>query len=253
MNVYTLGTGAPLAYTRATLGILVEAEGAQPLLIDTCSGNELIRRLHALGKPLNQHHAILTHRHGDHIGGVLPLAIAVQPLHLYGPAETLDVARQLIELTYGEIAYRVLDQTSFHPVEPGPIYDIAGYQVEFFAVQHRVTTYAVRLTHADKIFAFSADSAPCDSLIACARNADLFLCDAICSSQEEDAAIVAGLRKLAHPTADEAASMAQQAGAKRLGLVHLARFATPEKMLAEARALFHGPVDVPDDNACYVV
>ncbi|MEZ4659854.1 MAG: hypothetical protein R2911_20050 [Caldilineaceae bacterium] len=28
MNVYTLGTGAPLSYTRATLGILVEAEGA---------------------------------------------------------------------------------------------------------------------------------------------------------------------------------------------------------------------------------
>ncbi|MEZ4659853.1 MAG: hypothetical protein R2911_20045 [Caldilineaceae bacterium] len=34
----------------------------------------------------------------------LPLAIAVQPLHLYGPADTLGAARQLIELTYGEIA-----------------------------------------------------------------------------------------------------------------------------------------------------
>ncbi|MEZ4659852.1 MAG: MBL fold metallo-hydrolase [Caldilineaceae bacterium] len=145
----------------------------------------------------------------------------------------------------------MLDQTSFHPVTPGPLYDIAGYQVEFFEVQHQVTTYAVRLSHGGKIFAFSADSVPCDNLIACTAHADLFLCDAICSSQEEDSAIVADLRKLAHPTADEAASMAQQVGAKRLGLVHLARFATPAKMLAEA--LFHGPVDVPDDNTCYVV
>lgn len=250
MRVYTLGTGAPLSYTRATLGILVEGQGAQPLLIDTCSGNELIRRLVALGKPLDQHHAILTHRHGDHIGGVLPLAIAVQPLHLYGPDDALQVARQLLELTYGEIAYRVLDHTYFHPVEPGQRYTIAGYQVEFFAVKHRVVTYAVRLTHGDKLFSYSADSLPCANLVHCAQDADLFLCDAICSSQD-DPERVAELRRLAHPTADEAARLAYEAGAKRLGLVHVARFGTPAKMLAEARTLFGGPVDVPDDNQCY--
>lgn len=251
MRVYTLGTGAPLAYTRATLGILVEAEGAEPLLIDTCSGNELVRRVVALGRSIeDHHHAILTHQHGDHIGGVLPLAIAVQPLQLYGPRETLRVARQLLELTYGEIAYRVLAQTTFHPVEPEADYEIAGYRIRFFEVQHRVKTYAVRVEHKGVIFAFSADTVPCDNVIRCAQDADLFLCDAICSSND-DPERVREARALAHPTADEAARMARQAGVKRLGLVHVARFGTPHKMLAEAQHIFDGPVNVPEDNDCY--
>lgn len=252
MKVYTLGTGAPLAYTRATVGLLVESERARPLLVDTCSGNELIRRLVALGKSLDQHAAILTHRHGDHIGGVLPLAIAVQPLQLFGPADALDVARQLLELTYGEIAYRVLDRTTFHPVEPEAIYSIAGYEVQFFEVEHRVETYAVRIEHEGKIFSFSADSLPCAGLIRCARDADLFLCDAICAGGD-DPRRVAEARRLAHPTAAEAAEMAQKAGAKRLGLIHVGRFGTTAKMLAEAQQIFSGPVNVPDDNHCYTI
>lgn len=253
MKVYTLGTGAPLAYHRASMGILVESETAQPLLVDTCSGNEVIRRIAALGKSVeDHHHVVLTHRHADHIGGVLPLSLAVQPIEFYGSEDVLRVAKQLIELTYGDIASRVLDRASFHPVVPDQSYSIAGYDVSFFEVDHRVLTYAVRIAHGGKIFAFSADSLPCENLIRCAKEADLFLCDAICAARD-DPAHVAELRALAHATADEAAEMAKAAGAKQLGLVHVARNGTPEKMLAEARSIFDGPVNVPDDNHCYSI
>ena len=50
-----------------------------------------------------------------------------------------------------------------------------------------------------------------------------------------------------HPIAREAAEMAVAANARSLALTHLARYANPENLLAEARAVFPGPVTVPDD------
>ena len=251
MKLYTLGTGAPLSYTRATTGIQLESETAEPLLIDCCSGFELVRRVKALGKtPEGFHHAVLTHRHGDHIGGVMALAIAVNPLHLYGSEDVLAAAKELLRLTYGDAVFSVMGHVQFHPIVSGQVYDIAGYSLELFEVQHRVPTHAVRIMHEGKIITFSSDSLPCDNLIEAALDADLFLCDALCALSDGDR-YVQEAKDLAHPVASEAATMALKAKAKALALVHIARYGSPEKMLAEARAIFGSNVSLPDDNHCY--
>jgi ribonuclease BN (tRNA processing enzyme) len=251
MKLYTLGTGAPLSYTRASTGLLLESETTDPLLIDTCSGFELIRRLKALGKtPEGFHHAILTHRHGDHIGGVMALAIAVNPLHLYGSDDVLKAAEALLKLTYGDAVFSVMGHVHFHPVVAGKVYEIAGYRLEFFDVQHRVPTHAVRISHEAKVIAFSADTIPCENAMLAAKDADLFLCDALCALADGEA-FVKDAKNLAHPIAPEAAQMALQANAKALALVHIARYGSPEKMLLEARAIFKGPISIPEDNHCF--
>jgi len=51
-----------------------------------------------------------------------------------------------------------------------------------------------------------------------------------------------------HPLAREAGEMAVAAHARALALTHLARFANPEQMLAEACEVVPGPVTVPDDG-----
>jgi ribonuclease BN (tRNA processing enzyme) len=51
-----------------------------------------------------------------------------------------------------------------------------------------------------------------------------------------------------HPVAREAAEMAVAANARSLALTHLARYANPDNLLAEAREVFSGPVVVPDDG-----
>ena len=249
MEVITLGTGAPLCPGRAGLGLLVRAEGKQPLLIDLCGGLELADRLHRVGQRIEElHHVIVTHRHGDHIGGAMALALARVPCTYYGLADTLSAIQALITLTYGE--YDINPQTRYEPIEPGKAYAIAGYEVEFFAVQHRVPTVAIRVSHGGQVLAFSADCLPDMALVECASGADLFVCDALCTSGDMDPERV---RFLMHPTACEAATIAQQAGAKALALVHLARFAQPEKMLEEAHQNYPGPTRIPDDGDVFVL
>ncbi|PYE55493.1 MBL fold metallo-hydrolase, partial [Deinococcus yavapaiensis] len=121
------------------------------------------------------------------------------------------------------------------------------FELRFFEVQHRVPTLAVRVEGGGKVLAYSADSVPCDALVACAREADLFVCDAlVAESDGKDAARRAAA--LMHPTAREAGEMARAAGAKSLALVHLARFATRDRVLAEGQAAFEGQTAVPDDG-----
>ena len=110
----------------------------------------------------------------------------------------------------------------------------------------------MRVTHAGKTVTFSADSVPCDSLIAAARGADLFLCDALYA--ELDSPDLANhARRLMHPVVCEAAAMAQRAEVGALALVHLGRFANPVNFATEASTVFTGPVTVPDDLTKYVV
>ena len=85
-------------------------------------------------------------------------------------------------------------------------------------------------------------------LVACARGADLFICDAICAASDGEQ-WAQRARNLMHPTAREAAELATRAGAGALTLVHIGRFGNPANIRDEASAGFRGPVSVPDDGA----
>jgi ribonuclease Z len=56
-----------------------------------------------------------------------------------------------------------------------------------------------------------------------------------------------------HPTAREAAEIANQAGAHRLACVHIARFGSVQNILEEAQTVFNGRVEVPNDGDRYSV
>lgn len=246
MEVTLLGTGAPLAPARATMGLLVTAPGCEPLLVDTCGGFELARQLAAADFALSDlRNVVVTHRHLDHAGGVPALLLADTPLTFYAGADALAGMRDLARACFPE--WRANAGVAYRAIEPATRYDIGGFAVEFFTVQHRVPTLAVRVSHGGKSLAFSADSLPCDALIACAREADLFVCDALFAALD-GAELVASARQLMHPVAREAAEMATYAGVGRLALVHVGRHTTPEHLLAEAAPLFHGPLGVPDDG-----
>jgi hypothetical protein len=126
---------------------------------------------------------------------------------------------------------------------PGVARDIAGFRVEFFRAEHRVPTVAVRVFVDRKTFAFSADTLACDEIVACARNADLFLCDTLCADLDGEAAAASAWSSM-HATAREAAAMATRAGAGALACTHIARFTNPTNILAEAEASFAGAVKV---------
>ena len=250
MKVTLLGTGAPVHPRRNTVGLLVEAEGCAPLLIDTCGGFEVTRALANLGyqdERLSElGNIIVTHRHGDHIGGVMALFIALKALKFYGHEDALEAVRTLIETTYPHYGKAQSHGASYTQTRPGESYAIGGFEVGFFEVRHRVPTYAVRVQLGEKVLAFSADSLPCPALVECAKDADLFICDAMCAAGD---AYAVHADALMHPMATDAARLAERAGAKALALTHLVRYATPELMLEEARAIFERFVTLPDDGA----
>lgn len=251
MEVTLLGTGAPLSPGRATTGMVVTAPGCAPLLIDTCGGFEVARQLNTCGFQLADLRAVIvTHRHLDHAGGMPALYLANLPLDIYATADTHEGIAAIKAGSFPE--WELHRDVANHEVCAGERREIAGFTVEFFRMDHRVETVAVRVTHAGKTLSFSADSLPCDQLVACARNADLFVCDALCAASDgENWAQRA--RNLKHPTAREAAEMATKAGAGALALVHIGRFGNPANIHAEAADGFAGAVSVPEDGARYTV
>ena len=179
-----------------------------------------MRQLSRLGLDPNEvNDAILTHQHGDHIGGVMPLRINQTELRLYGPRDALTAAERLFRITYPMLDSRSTSSLTEFPVEPGRIYRIAGFEVEFYEVLHRVQTFAVRLRFGDYILAYSADSIVCDGLLACAEEADLFICDALCADSDGPE-VASRAHSLMHPTAKEAAELAKAAKVKSLALVY---------------------------------
>ena len=250
MRVTTLGTGAPLS-PRATTGLLVQAEGCEPLLIDACGGFELPRQLARAGVALAAiRNVLLTHRHMDHVGGMPALFLADQPLALYASADARAGVQELMAATFAE--WPIHPEVRWHEVAAGERHAVGGFEVELFGVEHRVPTLAVRVSRAGRTLAFSADSIPCDALVACAQAADLFLCDALFAASDGPAR-AARARELMHPTGREAGELAARAGARRLLLVHIGRLSTPEAILAEAREAFGGPVEVAEDCQTYSV
>jgi ribonuclease BN (tRNA processing enzyme) len=105
-------------------------------------------------------------------------------------------------------------------------------------VNHPVETYGVRVEHAARVLAYSADSAPCDALIRLAQGADLFLCEA---SYLDDAPHPTDL----HLTGREAGEVATKAGVGRLLLTHLvAAWGSEASTYQAASAAYAGPVEI---------
>ncbi|HET7035163.1 MAG TPA: MBL fold metallo-hydrolase [Thermomicrobiaceae bacterium] len=250
MDVTVLGTGSPNA-NRVTTGLVITAPGSPPLVIDTCSGFEFFHQLTRAGFDAAEiKHVVLTHRHLDHIGGMTALFIHEHAFDLYALDDTHAAVEGLMAAGFPE--WPINPGIRRLTVRPGEQHEIAGYRVSFYEVIHRVPTVAVRVEHGGTVLAYSADSIPCPAVVACAREADLFLCDA-CYVAGDGPAMIERARLRMHPTAREAGEMAQEANARSLVLLHLSRFADPARVLAEATERYHGPAVVAEDGGRYQV
>jgi ribonuclease BN (tRNA processing enzyme) len=251
MEVTLLGTGAPLHPDRAMTGMIITAPHCAPLLIDTCGGLELARQLNLVGFNRAEIRAVVvTHRHLDHAGGIQDLFLARIPLDIYALQDTHEGIAEVTKGSFPE--WELHPDIARHEIWPGVAREIAGFQVKFFTATHRVPTVAVRVSVGGKTFAFSADTMACDEIVACANNADLFLCDTLCADLDGEAATVSAWSAM-HATARDAAAMATLAGAGALACTHIARFANPNNILAEATANFSGTATVANDGDRYCI
>ncbi len=210
----------------AQSGYLVEGPGR--LLLDCGPG--------VLGR-LREHESwpridaiAITHFHLDHFGDLVPWGLGSR----FGPG--VETSKPDLFVPPGGVS--VLDEAaerfgtremfentfSISEYANGQTFRAAGFDVTPIRVPHyTIEAYAFRVTDGATVLAYSGDSGPSEALVAVARDADLFLCEATLLEDEPE--------PRGHLSFDEAATTFEASRARRLLLTHC-----PTEHLPGARA-----------------
>jgi ribonuclease BN (tRNA processing enzyme) len=193
----------------------------------------------------------LSHLHVDHCADFLALYFALRfsnlhPTHkipAFGPKGWTERFESFLK----GISPHLIDEAfEVHEHEDGLRSTVGDIELTAFAVEHGVPVYALRAEHDGAIFTYSADTGPCDGVIAAAKDADLFVCEAGWAARPEGTPPW-------HMTPREAGTVARQAGAKRLLLTHLGAAVVPDAAVTSAKKVFTGSVEIAIDRQSYPV
>lgn len=186
---------------------------------------------------------IISHLHADHFADLYGLYYARRfqpagplPLQVYAPAGAQAFIGQLLpsDEHFPEVV-------RFGTAAAGDTLALGPLTVRLFAASHPVETLASRIEAGEKVLAYTGDSGPAPGIVDCARDADLFICDATWLERDRP------LPEDVHMTAAEAGAQAAAAGAGRLLLTHIYPTADRDEVAAEAAGTFDGLVLVARD------
>lgn len=218
------------------------------VLID-CGGSSL-HKLAGFGvAPEEIRGVILTHRHADHMYG-LPMLVQglwlggrEAPLPVYGPAQALDRARQLLALFDLDEREDMFD-LEWHPVplrEGRRVMTVQDVQITSTPVVHAGNdTLSLRFdnTATQRAIVYSSDTEPCPELARLAASADLLIHEATGEHP-------------GHSSPAEAAEIAREAGVLQLALIHYPVRAANLDAWRRRAAGFPGPVTLACDGDVY--
>lgn len=183
----------------------------------------------------------LSHQHADHCLDMVCYAVA-RVLRPEGPAPRLPVyapaeMRERIVLATGRLPGTLIaDAFEFHTLGTGTT-EIGPFRVTTRQMSHPVETLGFRVEHANRAFAYSADTGPTEELIKLAAQADLLVCEAAFVDAPD---LPEGL----HMTARQAGEHAARAGVGGLILTHLVPWNDPVTTLEQAAPAFAGPLSL---------
>ncbi|MFF4100336.1 MBL fold metallo-hydrolase [Streptomyces sp. NPDC001903] len=228
---------------------LVEADGFR-LLLDMGNG--------ALGE-LQRHIGLydldaifLSHLHADHCIDMCAYFVARFYRHeggrcaaipVYGPEGT----EKRLTTAYDDVPdERSMSEVfDFRNLKSGS-FEIGPFTVRTERVSHPVEAYGIRVEHGGRSLTYSGDTGVCPELGMLAEGTDLFLCEASFTHGKED---VPGL----HLNGREAGEFAHGGRVGRLVLTHIPPWTDARQNLADARAVYDGPVDLAYAGAVYEV
>jgi len=227
----------------ATTGYLITTDEGK-ILLDCGSG--VLSKLSTKTKVEELSGVILTHLHYDHMSdiGVLQYAAfgalrnkrMIDKIKVYAPNEPKNF--------WDFIQNENVDSI---PITEESHIQIAGAEIEFLSVKHTIPCYAVKISYKGQVFVFSADTEYIDSLIDFARGADLFFCEAtICEGSVHTVG-------KGHMDAEQAATIAKNAGVKTLVLTHLPHDGNFGLMKETASSIFEGTVYMAFENESYIL
>jgi ribonuclease BN (tRNA processing enzyme) len=180
----------------------------------------------------------LSHLHADHCIDMTGLSV-VQNYHpdgprpkipVYGPAGTAERLSRAL----GSDHLGMADAFTFSTLQPGTI-DLGPLRITAGRVSHPVETFGLRIEHAGRVLAYSADTGPCDELVRLADGADVLLSEASFVDGP-------GLPPDLHLTARQAGQHAARAGVGELVVTHLVAWNDPAVSMRQAAEAFTGPI-----------
>jgi ribonuclease Z len=224
--------------------MLVRFGGDEFILVD-CTANPLVRLEQAGLSPERLSHLILTHFHPDHVSGVPLLLMDLwllgrkSALTIHGLPHTLDRLEALMR-AFGWENWPNFYTVDFRrlPEEPlSLVLETANLRVLSSPVEHLIPTVGLRFENRARrsALAYSCDTQPSSAVVKLAEGADTLIHEATGEAP-------------GHSSARQAGSIAQQAGVRRLYLIHYAvRGAEAETLVGEARRTFAGEIYLAKD------
>lgn len=250
----------------AASAYLVHAEGVDPatgavrtwtVLMDL--GNGALGPLQRLGDPTALDAIAVSHLHSDHVADLVVLNV-LRRYRPGGPCPRVAVhapegaAERLALMAGKEPATEVSGQFDFRTWQPGVPVVVGPLTFRPVAVEHPVPAFGFRVTGPSDhdparsvTLAFTGDTDECAGLDELADGVDLLLSEAAYVEGRDD-----GLRGV-HLTGRRAGLAASRGRVGRLVLTHIPAWNDPEVTLAEARAVFDGPLDLARPGDVHVL
>lgn len=260
MKITMLGTGnALVTECYNTCYVLSGREGH--VLVDGGGGSAILKQLKTAGMEAGEiHHVIVTHKHIDHLLGIIwVIRVICQGMNggtyqgdafIYAHQELAELIEQLSRtlLNKKEIK-RIGERLHIVPVGDGEKKEILGHTYTFFDIgstKAKQFGYQLELDGGRRLVCCGDE--PCrERGLAYAKNCDWLLHEAFCLASQE--AIFHPYEKH-HSTVQDACELAERLGVKNLLLYH-----TEDKNIrdrqklyrAEGEPCFKGKLWIPED------
>ncbi len=187
---------------------------------------------------------VLTHAHPDHWVDFLPYHNVIRYIRKRSglPVWSPRRVRELVEAVNGNLTHAV----DWHVIDESSHVEAGGLRLSFARTDHGPETLAVRVDDvAGGSLGYSADTGPAWSLAELGRGLDAALVEATFPIEDEG--------RFQHLSARQAGLQATAAGVGRLLLTHIQPGLDPDRQVADARAVFDGPIEAVTTNATYEI
>lgn len=260
MEITMLGTGHAMV-TEYYNTCFTISEHNRHFLVDGGGGNGILHQLKHAGLSCTDIHEIfITHKHTDHLLGIIWVVRAIcqkmaqgactGEVTVYSHREAIVLIQDLLEklLLKKQLKYA---KTRFHfiPVEDGQQKTILGRTVTFFDIQsvkEKQFGFCMELEKGEKLTCCGDE--PCRPCIETyVRNSKWLMHEAFCLYSQAD--LFSPYEKH-HSTVRDACEIAESLDVRNLILYHTEDASLPDRKqlyLEEGTRYFHGNLYVPDD------